>query len=458
MVRIEIRDFQAIDRVSLEIDGFTTLVGRSNIGKSAVVRAISGAISNEQGTKFVRHGPDCLKRTKGAKTCKCFSSVRIQAPGLDLLWEKGEAIGRYVVNGTVYEALGKGFPEFLKQWFAPVTIGNNSSMLQISEQFDPIFLLGESGSVVADVLSDVTQLNNINVAMRLVEKDRREVSSVLKVREKDARNIQDRLASYVGLEAVSDRFPEIESRLLSLESLEGRVQRVESFLVRVTSVVATIRQLMQAEAIEVSKIDDLSDVSKLSVNLSGLCDRWVEKTDAVTLLEGCERIGDIKEIESADRFWNLCTLQDRFESQVRLIRSLESVESIKEPVMPNLGTSFGRIRRLQVWANRLESFRDVLADLACLDGLYIPDGSGLVVDTRKTDLAVRYGNLSGDVARLEESLIAADCELVQVVRDLSEIDTCPLCGRKLNTDADICISDGRTPCGSSACIVEGGLS
>jgi hypothetical protein len=175
MLLLEVSNFQSIEHAEVCVDGFTALVGRSNIGKSSVVRAAKSALNGVQGTAFVRHGPGCLRRTKGAKNCKCFSTVKITGDGIDILWEKGDAVSRYVVNGEIFEAIPKGFPDFLKPGFTPVQVGDRSVSLQVADQFDPIFLLGETGTTVADVLGDVARLDSINTATRLAEKDRREV-------------------------------------------------------------------------------------------------------------------------------------------------------------------------------------------------------------------------------------------------------------------------------------------
>ena len=33
MIEVEVRNFQSIEHISLKVEGFTALVGRSNIGK-----------------------------------------------------------------------------------------------------------------------------------------------------------------------------------------------------------------------------------------------------------------------------------------------------------------------------------------------------------------------------------------------------------------------------------------
>ena len=67
-VDVEIRNFQSIEKATIKIDGFTVVVGRSNIGKSALVRAVKAALTGAPVSSFVRHSSGCLRKTKAAKT------------------------------------------------------------------------------------------------------------------------------------------------------------------------------------------------------------------------------------------------------------------------------------------------------------------------------------------------------------------------------------------------------
>jgi predicted ATP-dependent endonuclease of OLD family len=51
--RFTMRGFQSIRKsITIEVNGLTTLEGKSNIGKSAIVRFIRAAFSNQAGTDF----------------------------------------------------------------------------------------------------------------------------------------------------------------------------------------------------------------------------------------------------------------------------------------------------------------------------------------------------------------------------------------------------------------------
>ena len=67
MVHIEIRNFQAITHEVIEVRGFSALAGRSNIGKSTIIRAVKAALTGAPVDSYVRHSSRCL-RVQGAKS------------------------------------------------------------------------------------------------------------------------------------------------------------------------------------------------------------------------------------------------------------------------------------------------------------------------------------------------------------------------------------------------------
>src|SRR5262245_46373161 len=55
-VRVQVENFQSIALADVRLDGLTVLVWPSDRGKSALVRAIEGALFNMPGEFFVRTG------------------------------------------------------------------------------------------------------------------------------------------------------------------------------------------------------------------------------------------------------------------------------------------------------------------------------------------------------------------------------------------------------------------
>lgn len=290
MLRIEIKNFQSIAHEVVEVDGFSALVGRSNIGKSAVVRAIKAALTGAPVDAYVRHSLSCPRVVKGAKSCKCFCSVHLVGEGLDLLWEKGDAINQYQHNGRSYTVVNRGTPDFLADGFAMVQVGDEKDILQITDQFKPIFLLNKTGTVVADVLSDVAKLDEINTAMRLVEKDRKDANALRKVREKDVEELHSRLEAYNGLDSVIDRVTAVEKLETRVGETQVKVSKLEDFI---SVLMATAKRIKSLEAVAKLLIPDATPAVKAGRDYSLLCAFHTglkSKEAAVTALLGVEAV------------------------------------------------------------------------------------------------------------------------------------------------------------------------
>lgn len=297
MVRIEIRNFQSIAHEIVEVQGFTALVGRSNIGKSAVVRAVKAALTGAPADAYVRHQSGCPRITKAAKSCHCFCSVSIVSPGFDLLWEKGDTVNRYVFNNATYTAVSRGTPDFLLKECSLVKLGDDKELLQVADQFNPIFILNRSGTVVADVLSDVVKLDQINVAIRAVEKDRKEVVATRKVREDDVVSLELSVAAYKGLDEAVVRVRQVESKETLVQETEKKLAELTAFLDSLIDVVVRVKVLVTVDSVVVPQVQPVLDLSETLAAVSRLVGSLTDRLMLVSQLSSVEKI-DIPQLDS----------------------------------------------------------------------------------------------------------------------------------------------------------------
>lgn len=366
MVRIEIRNFQSIAHIVLEVDGFSALVGRSNIGKSAVVRAIKAALTGAPVDGYVRHSLDCQRITKGAKSCKCFCSVHIKSDDLDLLWEKGDSVNQYHYNGSNYTVVGRGTPDFLAQNFAPVKIGDEKEIIQVSDQFRPIFILDRSGTVVADVLSDVAKLDQINEATHSAEKDRKETASTRKVREQDVLSIQSSLLFYDGLDKIADQVVDLETFDCQTNDISIKVDQLERFIEIVFDLIRKVKNLEQANLITISSIDSIIVNGGAFIQLEKFIFSLESKVTATSLLEGA----DLVETPNIDPFLNLGLAYDKLIPWVlksdllnRFFSQFETFDSVTLPVLDTLIATKGNYFQLNSWVTQVMETSQVVLGL-----------------------------------------------------------------------------------------------
>jgi len=405
MVRVEVHNFQSIEDGVVEVDGFSVVVGRSNIGKSALVRAIKAALTGAPADNYVRHASDCPRTGKGAKSCRCFCSVRIQGPGVDLLWEKGDSVNRYVFNGTEHTVVGRGTPEFLGPGFAPIQIGGDTTptLLQVADQFRPLFILDRSGTAVADVLSDVAKLDRINEASRAVERDRKECLATRKVRDQDLRELEQTIALYEGLDAVLARVETVEAMGEGVDALETRVDTCERFATTLTSVTAAVQALMPVERIDVRAP---TGITEQLARLAALT-RWRAATEGK--LEALAVLSKAAEVPISE-----------IAGVVSHSRSLAALER---------------------WVGQLAALKALFARFKAVDAARVPETTrltSLVSEYQRTrEWADGIAGLESAVGRFEKAHAAAEVEEASVLAEFKALEVCPTCQQPIHLPGHI---------------------
>ena len=395
MLRVEVRNFQAIEHETIDVDGFSVVVGRSNIGKSALVRAIKAALTGAPVENFVRHSRDCVRASKGAKSCKCFCSVHFLAPDFDLLWEKGDSVNRYVFNGVEHTVVGKGTPEFLGPGFAPIYIGGDSAptLLQVADQFRPLFILDRSGTTVADVLSDVARLDQINAAVQAADRDRRECTAARKLRDKDLRELGQNLKCYEPLDQVVKQAREVDvlaERVLQLENVVAVTQRFVSAL-------ATLDCAIQA----------LSPVEGLGIPT---LQQVVDAAAKVTTVDRWDRALGVQQ------------------ASIERLRDAAGIMVGEFGALSSAGSAYGS---LESWVQRLGAIKAVYMEARKFEVVAIPEEAALLT-LEATCLRFTRWAEKGDVARrsiadLERRLRDIEAEEASIGAEFKALEVCPTC-------------------------------
>lgn len=205
-IKVHISDFQSIEKVDFEIDRFTALTGPSNAGKSAICRAIEGALFNRRGDDFVRKG-------------KSSSKVILEFEDHTIEWVKGSKDNYYIVDGEHYDKVGGDAPDILKSFgFVDIEVGRKNIRPQMgTDQFSVLFLLRESGATIADIFSILGKLDIISLAGKDCLVDLREVKSLVKTRQDDLVKVNKQVSRY---DSFDDIFNEGNSLTLDLNIIE----------------------------------------------------------------------------------------------------------------------------------------------------------------------------------------------------------------------------------------------
>lgn len=255
---VKIRNFQSLKDLTLELGPLTVVVGDSSSGKTALIRALRMLVHNERGSWFV---------TNGETTSLVSASDNDTAVTL----EKGvNCSGEY----RVFKELEEGPTEKTFTKLAGSVPTEVSEALGIfpngphfAFQFDPPFLLKESGSAVAVTLGSLTGVSRIFEAVREANRRRLAATSLIKTRNGDLEQVESRL----------QQFGDLGSRRTSLEHAEASYQgfvhlRKRSFYLKelLESLTGAKRSLSEVVVPTLPDFSELEDLSRRRVQLRGL--------------------------------------------------------------------------------------------------------------------------------------------------------------------------------------------
>lgn len=194
--RISIKNYQSLYDVDLELAPLTVIVGPTNVGKSAFVRAVTMLCSNARGTSFISHGE------------KLTTVTAVTDHGTIVLRRgKGSSDNEYVLvtdkDQKHFRKLGGEVPPEVSAFLGI----EPKDPMNFAAQLDAPFLLGNGGSEVARVLGALTNVHVVFEGAREANRRKLNSSGALRVKSADLESINDRL----------DGIRELKQRRISLE-------------------------------------------------------------------------------------------------------------------------------------------------------------------------------------------------------------------------------------------------
>lgn len=256
LTKVRVQHFQSLQDTTVELGTLTVIVGPNDNGKSAFFRAVRAAAEAQAGTDFIKRGHQTAR-------------VTLFVEGHELVWEKGAQTNKYMLDGVLFERVGKQTPPEIAELLAMSTVEFDKDLklnLNFADQDDPPFLIpfpgGITSSKVAKVLGDLTNLSVLFKAIAEAENRRRQEDSEAKVRASDAEDKRAQLTAFEDLDVRETRIIAMESKLHALPPLQQELRTLEMLRgdrerLRVTHT--------QIEAAKAALPPDLSaDLSKIS--------------------------------------------------------------------------------------------------------------------------------------------------------------------------------------------------
>ncbi len=259
-VHVRIKNFQSIDDLEFEVNGFTCITGRTNIGKSAIMRAMSRAILNDPVTGMVRVGQK-------------FSSVEMSSEGWSFLWEKGEKdVNRYNIEGKVLDKTGQTqIKEIQNIGFQSIRVGDSELEPWWAPQTKPLFLLDKSGPQITNFISEVSRLQVYQNAIVLAAKQKRRCQDEARNKAEDLGAVQAKLTKLAGLQPLEKLEEDIEEQIRSLQDYVQRAMTLEDLHKGMEAAAARLRRIKEVADFKVkTPFDTVEEAARRAVTLARL--------------------------------------------------------------------------------------------------------------------------------------------------------------------------------------------
>ena len=275
---LRVQNYQSIGDADLRIGGVTVIVGRGNLGKSALLRALTACLFNETGSDFIRRGHTSCEVELG------FSGDE------SVKWIREDKGARYEVDvqgvAINFTKLAGNVPAQLQDLFGvrEIEIDKTFSITpQIHMQFDAPLLLTESAGKAARALAKLTKLEVIVTAQMNAARDMRRARQLVTTQTEEVSNLKERLAV----------FPDLKALDVLMEQATQRLEVTAEHVDRATMAAEAYEAFLAAKVDADAVLPVLPDLGALAEHIKAVRLRlssWADYEMAVSLVPSWQMI------------------------------------------------------------------------------------------------------------------------------------------------------------------------
>jgi DNA repair exonuclease SbcCD ATPase subunit len=363
-----VKGFQSLRDVDISLGKFTVILGESGTGKSAFIRSV---------LKFVRN--DAVSGTSGGEPWSHLppsvpnAEVDLSVDNHKLRWVKGRD-NKYVIDGSPLSKVGKGCPDEVQDVLRMRELsfdGADKYHLNFAQQFDMPFLLDDSGSKVAKILGEITNVNILYAANREANARKTQASRTLTVRKEDLDKQTELLKEFVEL-------PSKKRALAQMRELEAQMLEKVELYKQLFSYSTRILRLMELTADSQSRLTALAGMPAAAERVEALFEDVARykslttigmvlgdcRTTATQLGERAKKLNPLRKVDMTELDADLKRYAEMDGALVTLAYIESNVEELKEELDAAQGLADVDIASLSADVERYREMQTMLAKVA----------------------------------------------------------------------------------------------
>lgn len=226
--KIVIQNFQSHEETSIEFaEGVNTIVGDSDVGKTAILRALFWVVFNRPlGTSF------CSNWEHEGTYCQVYTTDGI------ITRVRTNTENYYMLDDVRYEAVGGKVPREIASIL-------NLESINFSSQMDPPFFLSLSPGSRAAYLNDCVNLNIIDSSISAINSMVRDEQRQMNANKEDIQELKEMLDSYRNVPSLTKKFAQISQLHNKFDYKQKEIRRLEELIHSHRAVCETIARQKQ---------------------------------------------------------------------------------------------------------------------------------------------------------------------------------------------------------------------
>jgi energy-coupling factor transporter ATP-binding protein EcfA2 len=410
--RVKVRNFQSLREVELTLGKFTVVLGASGTGKSAFLRSLLKMVRNEP-VAGISSGEGWSHLPPAATNAE----ITLSVDGHAVKWVKGKD-NRYIIDGAALNKVGKGCPDEVHDVLRMRELtfdGVDKYHLNFAQQFDMPFLLDDSGSKVAKILGEITNVNILYAANREANKKKLAFVRTLSVREDDLEIQKSLLEQFSSLAEDKERLALI---LKLRDSVDLDVARLKALLEYQSRLERLTTQVDESQE-QLSVLQQLPVAVKLVSSVFESLATYIKMESAVVVASSCK------------------TEETRIKLEAR---RLDPVRKVAVTELEAAVALYGDMTKaLHKFGNEELQVKTLASALQAIAGVGTADVSGITADVERYKTLARLLSVADDRSEAAEEAFVAmakaeeDVEVAKLEYDafVAENPTCPFCGSTL---------------------------
>lgn len=329
ITEIRLENFQNHSDTTIHLtEGLNLLIGSSDAGKSAVLRALNFVFYNQpRGTRFIqKHKEEAIVTLKWSDGSYC---QRIKGESRNVIvYQKSDQ-----ESPTMLDKPNKDLPKEFMEFLGNPHYDKLNGGLVYAAQKEKLFLVGLTDTELPRAISELTGIADIERAAKtLASRNKANDKEVKKLTAK-AVEIKDELINLPDTDKALKRAEICESLVKQIESIDDQIESIESILEAYSNLsilgVQAQKSLEQAKKVvglesEVKKINNLvqemAEIDELTEEYDELMDTYLSINQK---LEAAESIYDKNLLNDIKRY---SQIEKKFESITHIINDYETLQ------------------------------------------------------------------------------------------------------------------------------------